>query len=309
MKRATPKAMLKLIAATSVAIFSLAAVFTATSAWFQSRRELEDAADAFNVKNLSGRLASVSFHQMTKKTTDKNGDATSATFNKDPVGTIDYDWVQDQGEYVPTVKGDAKISLKQYDPMDRNQPLLILLHLDQAYETTGPSIRVNGLTDSDGFLGARDSNNQPVYSLDDTDIALSSSESANASSSYTVLYYWLSSVVKFSTATWANDPNTWEYGMQHDYAVANNLPELTASPNTFTTVNIIDNHHETSSFNNAPLLFSSQNGQTIKNIALVVDYYPDAIEFIYSTYLANAILEDRYDGVLNFLCDWSLEVV
>ncbi|MCR5348488.1 MAG: hypothetical protein K6E59_02625 [Bacilli bacterium] len=310
MKKIDRKATLKIIAATSVAIFSLAAVFTATSAWFESVRNVDTAGDAFNVKNLSGHLASVSFHKLDSKTTDSNGDATSFTFSSTAVGTITYDWNNDTGEYVPTLEGDTRIKLKQYDPMDRSQPLLLMLHLSQAYETTGPSIRVNGLTAATGFLGARDSSQQPVYSLDDTDIILDSRGSVHlvdgSSTPYTVNYYWLSSVVQFYQTTFANDTLSWTYAMTSEYATEHSVPKLNNSPDKFVTV---DNEAETSSFRNAPNLFSSSNGQTIKNIALVIDYYPDAIEFIYSTYLANAILENTYGSIMSFLCDWSLEVI
>ena len=55
-------------------------------------------------------------------------------------------------------------------------------------------------------------------------------------------------------------------------------------------------------------VYSSPAGKHIKHIALVIDYYADAIEFIYSTYLGNRTLENYFNGILNFTCDWTMVI-
>ena len=51
-----------------------------------------------------------------------------------------------------------------------------------------------------------------------------------------------------------------------------------------------------------------ESNSDTKYIAIIVDYYSDAIEYIYSSYLGDAILES-YDSVLHFICDWTMEVI
>lgn len=46
----------------------------------------------------------------------------------------------------------------------------------------------------------------------------------------------------------------------------------------------------------------------VQYIAVIVDYYSDAIEYIYSSFLGDPILES-YDSVLHFICDWTMEVL
>ena len=301
MSKKVLRSPLKVLAATSVSIFSLLTVFTSTAAWFDSRRALDNGGDNFEVQSLSGRLSSITFHHLSSKAIDpQTGSANAFTFDSNPAGTITYDWNADTATFTPTAQGDTSVALDTYDPLNREKPLLLMFHLDQAYVTTGPSIHIDGMTNTPGFLGAR-TNAEPTYDID-TAPAIMKTETVGEE---TIHYYWMSSVTRFYNLTFANDSLTWQYALNSTYATANSLPLLNDTNSRFVTV---DNEDETSSFNSRTNFFSSTNGQTIKNIGLVIDYYPDAIEYIYSTYLGNTTLEDTYEGVLHFWCDWSMEV-
>ena len=82
------------------------------------------------------------------------------------------------------------------------------------------------------------------------------------------------------------------------------------NPNRAEDFVIVDNDAETSSFDDDQTanVFSAIPDETIKYVALFIDYYPDAIEYIYSTYLGDTTLEAFYDGYLFYECDWAMEV-
>ena len=73
----------------------------------------------------------------------------------------------------------------------------------------------------------------------------------------------------------------------------------------FTNINNVTDRYY---FNQTPYIYKSNGSETVKYIAVIVDYYVDAIGYIYSTYLGDSGL-NRYDSILYFACDWSLEVV
>ena len=69
----------------------------------------------------------------------------------------------------------------------------------------------------------------------------------------------------------------------------------------------VDNEAESTSFKNEAVWADFTSG-TVKYVAVVIDYYVDAIEYIYSTFLGDYTLEISYDYLIYFMCDWSLEV-
>lgn len=291
------KNLIRIAAMTSMTIFSLMAVFTGTLAWFNANRIINNGSDNFNIQSISGRLSSVSFHQLASKTRDeKSGDATSFTFDSTASGTITYDWSSDNASFASTAEGKTSISLNMYEPLDKEQPLLLIFHLDNAYNPGDGSIYIKAETSADGFLGTKNTDATPKYALDNATIY----KQVN-----TTKYYWLSSVVQFYNITFADDSIGYQYALTSKYATDNSLPLLQSSGSKFTTA---DNEADTCSFVKEATMYSSTSGSTVKNIGVVIDYYPDAIEYIYSTYLGNTILEDTYDGFLHFWCDWSMEV-
>ena len=305
MKKAGIKSPLKILAATSVTIFSLLSVFTSTAAWFDSQRNLKNGGDNFEVQSLNGRLSSITFHHLTSKVRDNTtGDARSFTFDQNPVGTITYDWDANTASYVPTTQGDTSITLDTYDPLDREKPLLLMFHLDQA---AGPSIHIDGMTNAPGFLGERDELDRakPQYKLNDEGTIIKTETRTVDDRQVDINFYWMSSVVQFYNIVFPNDTLSYTYGLTQAYSTEQGIPYLEKNSQRFVSVN---NLSEESSFSSRTTLFSSKNGQTIKNIGVVIDYFPDAIEFIYSTFLGDPILEDTYDGFLHFLCDWSMEI-
>ena len=316
MKRIGRKNM-KIIAATAMTIFSLFATTVGVFAWFTSKLTQANEADQFNVTVLDGKLKNIYFHQMASKVL--NPDTTrpiSFTFESNYCGKISYNWRTATASY----SGDTSIELDDYSPLDAAHPLLLVFELDKAYDLVDDGdIIISAMTSVEYFLGERGSNNAALHNLEQD---FYYSEPNAQDSTKTDYYYALSSVANF----YCSDTSSELYNKSNNenitlinttYTVANmqdresahaakqsnpdaNVPDL-----SFTFINNAD---DSTSFNQEPLLYTSSANTTVKYISVIVDYYADAVEYIYSTYLGNAVLEDEFDSELHFLCDWGLEI-
>ena len=284
-------------------IFSLAAVFVGVIAWFQMERVF-NGGDDFEVNNITGRLKKVTFHTLNSKETNSAGIATSFSFNKDYVGSITYDWSTRTGTYVPVTEGDAAIELDDYDPMDQEKPILVLFEYDKEYNVANTEhFVIDAISSEDDFLGERDpSTNMPIHPLSET---YKGTVDNNP-------YYALSSVANFYNASLSTSQfNTLNGGSYFTFYKQVQTPEqnkvyLNNSDN-FVYVN---NDTNVSSFDDdGKITIAEYDTGNIQYIAIVIDYYIDAVEYIYSTFLGDTTLEDTYDYYLRFACDWSLEVL
>ncbi len=313
------KLNLKIIAATSMCVFSLFALFSGTIAWFNVTQAATDNANNMGVKPLAGKLKGVYFHELSSKAIDPDTKvASSFTFASAYSGKIEFDWETKTADY----DGNATVNLSQYTPLDPEHPVLMVFEMSEGYSIRGDGeLTITAKTDVTGFLGARSANNAPFYSLDGNGVYYSEVNSSDASK--TDYYYAMSSVAKFyctdSSAELYNKTNGANTTLINPtYAVASlrdkadSKAALAEDENavvpdlSFVDVN---NAAETFTYNQEPTIYTSIANTTVKYISVVVDYYEDAIEYIYSTYLGNTVLEGTLDGTLNFLCDWNLEVL
>lgn len=312
------KKTLKLVAATSLSIFSLMTVFVATYAWFSTNLNTQGSGATINIQNKGGRLKYVHFHQFTSSA-DGN-----FSFNKNPFATYTYDWAT--SSMVPDEEGVTDVwNMGHYTYLSKDHPFLMIFEYDQNYTsqeagdmyikattTVGGDSLVTNYDDDDtqhlhpyttggGYLGARDQYGSPFYSLPQTQVRNDSHpESILIKKTNTLDYYALSSVVTFRNAVY----NTSNYSsiVNGDYL---SIPKSSLTEEeSFTTIDNVRNRYY---FNQEPCLFKSTGSGLIKYVAIVVEFYEDAINYIYSTYLGDSGL-DQYQSLLYFTCDWSMEV-
>lgn len=304
------KKNLKIIAATAMTIFSLFAATLGAFAWFAGKVQDAKNADEFIVTVNTGRFKNLYFHQHTSKVIDTTTfKPVSYTFDSTPVGHISYNWDTQTATYV----GNTGIDMVDYTPLDFAQPILLVFELNDTY-TLGNAgeIYIDAKTEEEDFLGARDENNAPVYDLT-TDYY------KKEGSDY---YYALSSVINFYCTDSATelynkngDTNTTlinttytvaDLKSKESCAAAKEADPTAVEPDlTFTT---IDNDTDDSSFNKHPSIYKSEANSTVKYISIIIDYYSDALDYIYSTFLGNDTLETDFESHLEFLCDWGLEI-
>ena len=209
-----------------------------------------------------------------------------------------------------------------FTPLDTEHHILILFTFQEDFVSTTPGdMFIKGITNTDGFLGAT-INKQPKYNLGRTSPTLwrgskdvpvinpSTGEVVTDPSTgevvtKTVDCYPLSSVVNFKGAEYSAS----QYNTLKTNSTTGRIDIPTKSISKRAAFMDFATYGDGSDFTKEPTIFESAGeGETIKHIALIVNYDEDAIIAIYSTYLGNRILEETYGGDLYFTCDWSLEV-
>ena len=285
---------LKIIAATSMAIFSLLSCFTATYAWFAAKRKAVNESSELSIDGYSDKLKQITFHELNNKIVGETYEQCTFKFNKEPVGKMEYDY--DTNTFTKT--GNTNVVLDNYDALEHEQPLLVLIELSDDYGSSdADSVVIAASTkDSDQvFIGERivDENDEqaPAYSLADPSHIVKTQGGKS--------FYGFSNAVGFYSRSFSTTDfsSTFSAASTYDFSGLNNRKSFVE----------INNFDDSSAFSTRiPSIISVQG--SVKYIALIIDYYPDAIEYIYTTFLGDHTLEDTYDGWLYFLCDWSLEV-
>ena len=294
------KKSLKIIGATSVALFSLVAVFTASIAWFSSNKRSETSGMAVKVNEYTGRLNKIEIYEYV--TTINKGTEeepiNNFSFNSTPSATIF------GGEGI----GDKTFTLPDYDPLKPDHPILILFTLKDDFVSTNPGdMYIKGETGVAGFLGAIN-NGVPEYPLGPTCPLTLKTKTVDVDGdgdTETVECYPLSSAVNFkcadySSATYATLLNNSTTGR---IDIPTGSIELRESFVNFAASGA------GITFKKTPTIYSAPGNNTdIQYVAMVVNYDPNAISAIYSTFLGDTTLEINYASRLFFTCDWALEV-
>lgn len=289
-------------------LFSLLSVFSATIAWFSTNKEVGGSNNDFDVVSGNGRLNKVYFHSYVDFNTKDGAD--DYQFNKTPFMTYTYNWETSEMDTQVNPKADDWV-INKYDPMsikERYNSMLMVFEFDAEYtSSTAGDIFIKGNTEVTNYLGARDENSKPVYSLpatetideDPTSLLIKREAISDTKNKD---YYALSSVAGFKTKTFTASAYSALTGGEGDTI---DLAESTLNEGeAFTTIN---NSTNSFTFNQNPYIFKSTGSGTYQYVAVVLYYSPDAIGYIYSTYLGDSGL-NGYDSMLDFACDWSLEV-
>lgn len=299
------KKSLKIIGATSVALFSLVTVFTATIAWFALNQTVGSDDMSVRITDETGRLNKIEIYEYVEtinKGTEQDP-VLNYSFNNTPSAVIYGGSDSDEGYY----------QMGNFTPLDTEHHILILFTFQADFVSTTPGdMFIKGITNADGFLGATE-NGQPKYNLGSTsptlkrgvkEVTISDSLTGN-SVTKTVDCYPLSSVVNFKGAEYSAS----QYSALKTNSTTGRIDIPTNSISKRAAFMDFATYGDGSDFTKEPTIFESAGeGETIKHIALIVNYDEDAIIAIYSTYLGNSILEENYGGDLYFTCDWSLEV-
>ena len=257
-KKFSSKSALKLVSATSMTIFSLLSVFTATAAWFDSQRILNNESDNFAVATSKSYFSQLRIHAPTSTAND------SYVFSATPIGTITFD-----GNGESTKDFDTSISFGQYDLNDPYHPLLFDFVLSESVAiTNGNTFALSAATDR-SFVGY---NNEELSA---TENPLS----------------WIISAYSFGTNA---------ESISYTYAISS----LGTSVH-FADITNNDGNLSYSGFNSDLQIFPPASGTSIRHVVVIMDYYVDAIAYIYNRYLGNHILDQ--DNV-PFFVDWVFKL-
>lgn len=303
MAKIKSKRNLKIIAATGVALFSLVTLFTATIAWFALNQTVGSNGMSIKVKKMTGKLEFAEFHSLL----DEGGivDATETTpktyrFKTEAEGRINYSWGNNSASYT----GNAFV-MDNYSPLHQEHPLLVIFAFNQEYtSSSNGDTSIKGVTSIEDFLGrvTYDEDNNPI-----PEYPLVPDEDENAAYIRTKDgkdYYASSSIINFYSCSF--DSDSYEAFAGDSVTSLDLTTEDVDKYENFVSINPDDPEDVT--FNPNPTIFASSSGDKIQYVATIINYYPEAISLIYSTYLGDDTLEDTYGGTLYFACDWTLEV-
>lgn len=280
---------MKIFAATGVAIFSLVAVFTATIAWFAMNKRVDSTAMKINASNdFEKKFNKMTLHKYVKET---NG---NYQFDQNPSAMYTYNWKTKETEY-KYYGEDQSVSayMGEFSLINPRHPYLALIELSQAYTTNADEgkIAVDFHTDYGFICGLKDGGGFN-WDLNNTGNPLSS-------------------IIKFSSSSYKSLTNNSGSATvdgtsytTYDFAVPG-----TSSWQHFVEIEVDENgnlfYDNEDGWENDKNVITCSNGETVQYIAIIFDYYDDAIGYIYNLYLGNEVLEQ---ASVPFVCDWTLVI-
>jgi|GEM_PF-2155540 len=294
MSKRVLRSPLKLLAATSVAIFSLLAVFTSTAAWFDSQRSLNNGANQMEI-NVAGPLEKIDVYRAETANVDGyefastpiqeilvsdwiGGDAVFGYKNSGDSSYHTYDDSKDALTMNPSVLVDGEPFADPFSPLSPYHPLMMVFTYRETIDASEERVKIYAETD---------------HNFIEDSIAPAPSNELLAGEGIKADGNPLSSFIR--TYSKGYDENT---NVPFTYT-AQALKDNSMQKSSFVTIQ----EEQTPVFNNEPTLFATQTG-SVKKVAVIFEYYIDAVEYVYSNNIGNPIIDD----VIYAICDWRLYV-
>lgn len=173
----------------------------------------------------------------------------------------------------------VNVALDRYDPLSGNKAILLLFKFRDG--TVDNEINIFAESSSDAFVGyVNNKTNNP-----------------------------LSSVVKFRSIGFASDPTV----NNGNYVIsANSLSESVHFVNITTDASGYPTVDDENGFVKNQTLYAGSGSATTKYVGVVLDYYEDAMSYLFAVNLGNPLFEmdvsDPEAGVIDFNCDWKMVI-
>ncbi len=287
------KLNLKIIAATSMCIFSLFALFSGTIAWFNVTQAATDNANNMGVGNTGNMFESLSFHPVVKIDVDEDSNPTTMYFDKG----VSLSTVTDAQLQAGTAS--VSFTMDHYTLLRTRNPVLALIKLKNAYTVSADcSVKVSMI-------------------LDDASEYIGSKTAAEVQAMATAGTLPLSSVVKFSvgyltgSSTEAHDSADSIDSITKTVSMAYSIDSSKTSaaqyafdaPASYSSyVTFTDGTPQFGAKDAFEDAFVGAEGQVVRYVYFIFDYDEESLDYIYNKFLGQSFLEDD----LEFNCDWSL---
>ena len=315
MNKKALKSPLKILAATSVTIFSLLSVFTSTAAWFDSQR---------NLKNGANEMAITTTHNLKEIRIYSSSLASiedGYVFNQTPIQTIttsstipsaDDEWKYQEGSSsaVPYTSADPVTMNPQivdptdssgthmvddpFSPLNPYHPLLMVIEYKEPISVTaeeGLSVKME--TDHRFLAPARSS-----YAKDSDDLTADIETISNDSK------FPLSSLVHTYSSSYSDiDDVPYSYYFDDDQEKVGRTDVGGLEHGSFASI-ATKNNVVFPIFDQHPTIFTADVGDEVACVAIILEYYIEVIEYIYSYYVGLPALELNHDTY----CDWRMLV-
>ena len=279
---------LKFASAIALCGFSVVALVLGTVAWFTAVRVRNNDQDSISVVNPSGLFKQMTIHNAVNVIRNVHYiDETEVInytyqFDQNPEGTITYNIAKRKAEF----DGDTSVSMGVYDLLDRHHPVLLLIELTGEVTTSADvSVSVTASTESI-FIGEKTGENPVTVNGN----PLSSVVEAY-SNAYTQTQL---DEIKQSNGYSYTDPDTQQTTSYNTFNINSSLETVSFAQ--------FDEDDTYTGFDNEISLYSAPTGKKLQYVGVVFDFYEEALEYIYNTFLGNELLEDR----VGFTCDWEM---
>lgn len=238
---------LKIIASTSMTIFSLLTCFVATFAWFTANRNANADGSGFVTSIEPSKIAKVEIFKETSATHYKYESTASAIYENGSWNTAEL------------------LDLGTYSSLDRVHTSLIVISLT---EEENYSYTLKTSTSYSSSLVSV-SNNVPTTKLQASDNPLSS-------------------IIRFS-----------------DVSYSESLDYSSSQPSDTNKKSFVNESGTSFPENSYSTSLDVSSSTSSNKIAIIVEYFPEALQYIYSINLGNDVMNNE---TLSFKCDWSIEV-
>lgn len=277
---------MKIISATGICIFTLAVTFTASIAWFNTISGYNKSTSDFRIKDQNEILKSFKLYQVINPQDGLgnplpiSSDASSYDFESIPEGSITYNYETKQTE------GNVSLNMGLYSLLDQEHPVLGIFEINEPFREVSSNAPIN----IKAIAGQ-----EFVATMEDGVFVneLSKERMDNP----------LSSILKFEVFP-LNDLSSITNG--DHFTVSKSLLGERKSFVTFT-----DETYTEATFNNEISLFKADVGTTVNYVAVVFNYYQEALSYIYSAYLGKEVIEGALDGgssAISYSCDFQFKI-
>lgn len=284
MKR-TNKNLLKIVAATSVCIFSLFSLFAGSTAWFLSVQNVDNGVDGMKVKEALRQFKKISIHRFVSSTiVDGN---TTYYFDQAVAASLTVD-------QIISGTGTLTFAMDKYSLLRRTNPTLALIELSDTYTASAADpVSLTLSTETTAFLTSYTA--AEVAAM--TTRPLSNVVKANAG------YLTVEGESGDDTTSIDDISQTGEMTYAIDGTTKSDSQYVFSAPSSYSQF--------VSFSGNTPLtpvtdlsLVNMTTGEKAKYIYVIFDYNVDALETIYNHFLGESFLEED----LYFQCDWTMIV-
>ena len=168
-----------------------------------------------------------------------------------------------------TVTTASGIKMDNYSTLNQTQPVLLLLTFNDGMLES--DIEMTATSDTATFVGAATAQNIGSFPF--------------------------SSAVTFKTATYSSAEFPFNNVQTADYSSDLSFVQITKDGN-----GVITN----TSFNQEITIYNGNSNNSVKYLAIILDYYPDAIDYIINH--TNYEVFSNHNNCIDFFCDWIMEL-
>ena len=250
-----------------------------TIAWFAGVQAQTKDADDFVIDNPSGILETLTIHPLI------SSNASAYNFSETPDATYVVD-PKTRESTLNLKEGVTEFGLKRYSMLHPDQPVLFLFTFVDGTKDSDILMRIASTTDF--FLGQ--THDVPIDPDDPSSGTRQELIQALAKEDNP-----LSSVIQYQYVTFASAPS---YTISSaSLSSASHFANLSSDGGDFV------------SYQQEKIIYQGSADTTLKYVAVVFDYYAEAMEYIYTMNIGNPVFDTLdIDEDILFSCDWSVTV-